>query len=414
MTFSTEDEYELVNITEKELVDFTRTQNSQAWKGQLSSENYVLRESVLGKARITLSRVNRLLVFMLRDAKKPDERLCSSEMLVREAWKFGWNKETGRVEKHRVLSGCIGGVFTYPEHRGKGLARIMIDKLVEMSKSTYVGPEGFTFLYSEVGEYYSRNGFKSFAVPLINFPLGKTDAAFNDAVAQEEDTVELVKYHEFKELFETYNRQFERDIAGRTKVDHKLRVTIDPTLEYADWFHLRAKFISQKLFHKKLKVDYNSPYEDINACFREIEPHYFGIKITNEQKELVGFISWTYDWNFVEESQTYENYVSVLKIYVVPQYDNFKYTQKLILLMKSYLGSLNSSSNEITSNFVKAIIWESEVSTEIKKIIQDEYDGTLGLENGSRSAILMNNDHDNKLLQTDSLVWENNTKLPWF
>ena len=56
----------------------------------------------------------------------------------------------------------------------------------------------------------------------------------------------------------------------------------------------------------------------------------------------------------------------------------------------------------------------SEVSNDVKQFLITEYKGTDGIENGSRSAILINNDKEDKLLATGDLVWEDNTKLPWF
>lgn len=413
MTFITGDDYRLVNVTDQNQVNFTRLQNSQSWKGQLSTDNYVEREYVLGKSKIALSTTNRLLVFMLQDIKNPEDKLCSVELLIRQAWKFTWDKETEKVVKKDVLSGCIGGVFTYADHRGKGLAKIMIDKVVQLSKSQYVGPDGFTFLYSEVGEYYTRNGFRSFGVPLLNFPLSQTANDYDAIVKQDEEVIELIKYHDFQNLMEVYNKQFEIELVNKTKIDHKARVSVNPSLDFIDWFHLRAKFISHKLFNRHLKID-SLLYDKLIEEFQTIDPTYFGIQIKTKLDQLIGFISWTYDWNMNAATNKYENSVTVLKIVIMPQFDNMKYSIKLIKLMKVYLEHMNATNDEVLGNFVKAILWESEISTDIRQFLLKEYKGTGDIENGSRSAILINNDMEDKLLETGNLVWENNTKLPWF
>lgn len=413
MTFITGDDYRLVNVTDQDKVNFTRLQNSQSWKGQLSTDNYIEREYVLGKSKIALSDKNRLLVFMLQDIKNPEDKLCSVELLIRQSWKFTWDKYTDKVVKKNILSACIGGVFTYSEHRGKGLAKIMIDKVVELSKSQYVGADGFTFLYSEVGEYYARNGFRSFGVPLLNFPLSQTGEDYDAIVKQDEDDIQLIKYHDFQGLMEIYNKQFETEMLNKTKKDHKTRVSIDPSLDFIDWFHLRAKFISHKLFHRHLDIDSSLPYDELIKKFQTIDPTNFGIQIKTKLGQLIGFISWTYDWNLTK-TNTYENYVTVLKIVTMPQFDNLKYSIKLIKLMKTYLEHMNAANDEVHGNFVKTIIWESEISNEVKDFLLTEYKGTDGIENGSRSAILINNDKEDKLLGTGDLIWENNTKLPWF
>lgn len=414
MTFITGDDYRLVNITDEDLVNFTRVQNSQSWKGQLSLENYVERESVLGKCKITLSNTNRLLVFMLEDTKNPEDKLCSVELLIRQAWKFVWDKESDKVVKKNVLSACVGGVFTYADHRGKGLAKIMIDKVVELCKNQYVGRDGFTFLYSEVGEYYTRNGFRSFGVPLLSFPLSKTGDDYDAIVKQDEDAVELVKHHGFEELMQTYNKQFELDMINKTKIDRKTRVTINPSLDFIDWFHLRAKFISHKLFNRHVQIDSTLLYDHLIEEFQKIDPTYFGIQLKTNEGQLIGFISWTYDWNLIPETDNYENTITILKIVVLPQFDDFKYSTKLFKLMKAYIEHLNTINKEGLGNFVKIILWESEISPKVKKLLLADHKATAGIENSSRSAILINNDKENKLLETEDLVWENNTKLPWF
>ena len=414
MTFITGEDYKLVNVTEPEDVNFTRLQNSQAWKGQLSSEHYIEREYVLGKSKIALSDGNRLLVFMLKDIKNPEDKLCSVELLIRQSWKFFWDKETDKVVKKDILSGCIGGVFTYTDHRGKGLAKIMIDKIVELSKSQYVGPDGFTFLYSEVGEYYTRSGFRSFAVPLLDFPLAQTGDEYDTMVKQDEDIVELIKYHDFETLMEAYNKEVESEMINKTKMDHKTRVSVNPSLDFIDWFHLRAKFISHKLFNCQMDIDSSLPYEELIKKFQKIDPTNFGLKITTRQGRLIGFISWTYDWNLNTTTNKYENQITILKLVVMSQFDNLKYSIKLIKLMKAYLEQMNATNDKILGNFVKATVWESEISPDVKQFLITEYKGTDGIENGSRSAILINNDNEDKLLATGDLVWENNTKLPWF
>lgn len=50
--FPDQEQLELVHLTDQELIDFTRLQNAQAWKGTLSIKDYVLREQVLGKSKM--------------------------------------------------------------------------------------------------------------------------------------------------------------------------------------------------------------------------------------------------------------------------------------------------------------------------------------------------------------------------
>lgn len=406
------DDFELINITDKQLVDFTRLQNAVAWKGHLSANEYAVREVVLGKSKITLSKQNRLYVYMLRDIHNPDRNISSCELLVRKSWKFVWNELEKKVDKHEVLSGCVGGVFTYPESRGKGFAKIMIDKLVELSKKTFVGPDGFTFLYSEVGDYYERNGFHYVGVKLVNIPLKlNSKGGFAEAVDKFDGVVEQVTYHDFEGLFEEYRNHVEKTMEESVLNDHKTRISIIPTSDYVDWFHIRSKYLAAKHFYAP-KIDFeNSEYEELVSYFQKIEPNVYGLKISNGSGDNVGFIVWTYDYTKLEEN--YTSSITILKIFIKPEFENKYSKADLIKLMKAYVEDINQPMNKYFSP-TKITLWESEVTKDdIESLIQD-YDAKAGLENGSVSAVLMNDEAENIELMNNNIVWEGNDKLPWF
>ncbi|RLV90268.1 Uncharacterized protein JA1_004679 [Spathaspora sp. JA1] len=405
---SDSNQYELVHLTDKQVIEFTRRQNSEAWKGRLSMEDYVLRENVLGKSKITSSDVNRLVVYMLQRVNDGTP-LCSIELLIRKSWKFTFDETTNQVVQHDILSGCIGGVFTYPEHRKKGYAKIMVDKLVEVAKSELLGPDGFTFLYSEVGEYYTKNGFMSLPVDLMNIPLTEKDQQQHEEADIADCVVELVDYHQFEPLMNEYIEQFKQDIISKVNQDHKARIAVVPTSDIVDWFHLRSKYISYKLFHQDKAhqaIDfYNESYDSIRYKLEHCQPSKFGLKLYNSDKsKLIGFIVWTIDW-----TSTTENYATVLKI-VVFEGDKDSTSIKLLKLMKNHLLQ-NPILNQITTKFV---IWESEVSSNVKTFLVDEWNTKHGIENGSRSAVLMNNELEDNLLRSNDLLWEGNDKIPWF
>ena len=99
-------------------------------------------------------------------------------------------------------------------------------------------------MYSEVGEYYKRNGFVFFNVPLTTIPVPELLSSFDQVVKNEKDSIDLIKYHDFSSLFETYSSQFNNDLKNKTAEDKRMRVSLIPNLGTLDWFHLRAKFIS--------------------------------------------------------------------------------------------------------------------------------------------------------------------------
>ncbi|CUM65684.1 uncharacterized protein PRCAT00003332001 [Priceomyces carsonii] len=408
--------FELVHITDKELIDFTREQNGHSWKGPLSIEDYVTREHVLSKAKIALSDINRLYVLMLKDLQRSDAKMCSMEMLVRRAWKFSWSQTQNEVVKEDICCGCIGGVFTYPEYRGKGLAKIMIDKAVELGKSKFIGPNGFTFLYSEIGDFYDRCGFRSFNVPLVRIKLTKPSNSdtFEEIRAKEDIEIGFIKYHEFGPYMELYSQQLKEKLRKKVENDKKPRVSLVPTADIIDWFHLRAKYFSFKLFHESStqNIDFlSSCYEDLVEKFESFDPHYFGIKIMSENK-CIAFISWTYDWKKTDDK--YASKATVLKIYVEESQDYNHMAVKLIKLMIVYLESLRGDRVESLSNPSEIVIWKSETSQEVLKWILSTCDADEIDDNPSRSAILINTGSDDNLLRNGQLVWEENTKLPWF
>ncbi|EMG47052.1 hypothetical protein G210_2672, partial [Candida maltosa Xu316] len=267
------EQFELIRLNDTEIIEFTRTQNGQAWKGALSIKDYVLREHVLGKSRMATTSPNQLLVFMLKRIND-NTPLCSIELLIRKSKKY--THSNGDVANVDILSGCIGGVYTYPEHRGHGYARIMVDKLLIIAKEI-IGHDGFIFLYSEIGEYYTKNGFKSFGVDLINVPMqGATIDPIN------EPKYEFINYHEFDSLMETFRQESEDEIISKVKQDKLTRICVEPNANILDWFHLRSKYISYKLFYENKDnspIDfYTEPYQTITAKLSTIEPHKFGIK----------------------------------------------------------------------------------------------------------------------------------------
>lgn len=418
--------YELVEATEDDLVRYTRHQNSQAWRGQLSIDQYIEREAVLGKCKIASLAVNSLKVFILRSKDNIEQPLCSCELLIRKSWKYKFNAQTQSVDRRDVLSGCVGGVFTYPEHRSKGYARIMIDHLVDIAKNKLLGPEGFTFLYSEIGEYYAKNGFKSFDVPLVHIPLGTKAAGTAYGTAPDHDhehhEFEFVKYHQFDKLLQFHNKQYDAEVSAQVAQDHKLRVTIDPTLDYVDWFHLRSKFVSSKLFYKdhpdqQVEGDLSLlSYDQILAKFHSISPDVFGIQMTDrESGRLIGGIIWTYDWSINDETNENENYCTVLKIITDKGSSNRdELAQTLILKMKAYLESM-APKHASLEGFKKIVFWSSEVSANtLAWLSGEELKGTANISNGSRSAILINNEAEDAELINGDLIWAGNDKLPWF
>ena len=60
-------------------------------------------------------------------------------------------------------------------------------------------------------------------------------------------------------------------------------------------------------------------------------------------------------------------------------------------------------------------LWELEISDNVGRKLIELWPGTeTRLENSSRSGILINNPEEEEQLKKGQLIWEENTKLPWF
>lgn len=403
------EEFYLDRLTDLRSINETRAKNAQAWKNLLPEEEYVEREFLLSKAKITSLDINRLCVFALKK-KDTDTVVSSMEVLIRQAWRF--KNDNGQVVKIPVLSGCIGAVYTYPEYRGNGFAAMMVRKFMEVMKQTdYLGTDGFTFLYSEIGEYYANHGFKSFAVPIAKIPLrGSKQPVQLPAGAS------LVPYHGFEYLFALYRDHFASEMTAKVKYDGIERISVVPTADFVDWFHLRAKFLSTRLFgDKNAQVNvWTDSYEHIASEFQKVEPKYFGLRLDCPSSgKHIGFIVWTYDFDYCKDEQKYHNHATVLKIHVnTPDFDRDTYALQLLELAKGYLELPHEE--EPLKNFTTLVVWESELSEHAQLDLEKKFGAALHLENSSRSAVMYNNEEDDKKLKSGAIIWENNTKLPWF
>lgn len=403
------DDYVLTQVHDLAQKNFTREQNADAWKNHLSIEDYVKREHVLGLSKMATKENNELKVFIMTANKQPDVPLCSCELLVRKGLRYK-KSEQGTVEHEEILSGCVGAVFTYKEHRGQGLALIMIDHLVEMAKlPNILGPNGFIFLYSEVGEYYARNGFESFGVPITKVPLQQSEKEYSKPTA-----VELVPFHKFADLFKIYTAQFNDEMREKVIADGFERVAVAADEGYVDWFHLRAKYLGVKLFEKTAHEwdFFDESLESLSTKFEKTSPNIFGLKLNTESGALKGFIVWTYDYEYCAEENLFHNYVTLIKKLVVRGFDEDETTLELFQEAKKFLEAKHSAPQ--MSNLEELKLWESEISPLLLKTLIQNYDAKNGYENGSRSAIMMNSEDDDKKLKSGQIIWEENTKLPWF
>lgn len=145
--------------------------NYETWGHPLSMEQYKFRDyynyqsKYLKFDRNLDEELNGVIYFVLKD-NEDDIIRSSCEVLIRDCWYKIDN------DIRTVKCGVIGSVFTPKQFRGQGYATIMINQLMEMLKNKYLQSENdVVFLYSEVGEYYSKFGFKSYNVPVYEIKV---------------------------------------------------------------------------------------------------------------------------------------------------------------------------------------------------------------------------------------------------
>lgn len=351
-----------------------------------------------------------LMVFIMTSKDEPSVPLCSCELLIRKGYRYIPGQDN-LVHRKDVLCGCVGAVFTYKEYRGRGLALIMIDLLVETAKKPEVlGEEGFIFLYSEVGEYYNRNGFKSFPVNLAKYPLVSKNTPY-----QKPQNVDLIQFHQFREVFDVYQQQFDSELRAKVANDRIERVSVAANEEYVDWFHLRAKYLGVKFFDKKLGSwnFANETIESLAEKFADTRPRVFGLRMNSPSTGLLqGFIVWTYDFEYNPENGDFDTQITVIKKFVAQGNDYDNTIKALFTYMNDYLEAHHDE--EEMSNFKDVKVWESEISPSFIEYMKKNLSAKTGIENTSRSALMMNKKEDDMKMKDGDIIWEENTKLPWF
>lgn len=157
----------LADPTQDELTHIW-TATHPSWGPALSLQGYLDRETAHGD--IPLARDGSLSRWILTD--EPSARLgrpvlSSCEVLEKRALVRGAG---GEAVKEVTVHG-LASVFTDEEHRRKGYAGLMLDKLAGELEERSGGDTHFSVLYSDIGKvYYAKLGWKSFESNHLEFP----------------------------------------------------------------------------------------------------------------------------------------------------------------------------------------------------------------------------------------------------
>lgn len=360
-------------ISDPEIIRFTHLNNSEAWRSKLSKEQYADRERTIGlQSNLGKRKQDEPLGvyhYVLRDLSIPvvnkfDDIVASVETLNRKAWRI--DGKDGELKT--VYSACIGGVFTLEKHRKKGYAAVMINQLNE-KLDKQLGEDGFTFLYSEVGEYYQKFGYESFEVPVHSFP---TENISGSKISKSD--YHYLKYDDYAKLVEAEEKTIKDAFIEESHTNDKSLVTLIPDIDIYSWFHDRDIFIS-KILRPEVKIEH------------------FGAVLNNSNDHII----WLHDWNSEK--------LVIVKIYNENQ-DEIKSFEKLISI---------AIEEAQLYNFKGISIWDSSLGESKEhhdkalKLIENFEGAKTFQPNSSMSAIRL---HDKT--PKNEISWENNDKWCWF
>lgn len=406
-------------IFDRDLIRFTFGINSSAWKGVLTDEQYVNREEMLGKSAICSkykagSKYSDLFpesyhnlgikYFVLKDKSLPetDDRsqiISRCETLNRLGSCITPGSQ-GQVQPSLTI--CIGGVFTPVEYRGKGYARIMIEKLnahydaiydkadeIRDEKSRLLVKNMVITLYSEVGEYYSKMGYVSKHVPIHDVP--GLDTLYDQYCSTSADLMKSsgkhFRYDDYGEYVDMQIAQFGKSLPALSKTNPDgFTFTVDADIDIFKWFADRDEFIYKTMGENQNKE--NNPSDLL-----------YGFAIT-EGKYKDAHIIWHHNWN--------GNELILLKVYIPETIEQDADNVAKVLFSEAIKEAKRF-------NLRKIEFWDEEIpSTRFPQLFEvlenmSKTESKTFLDNGSLSAVRPPHG-----IHPEKVAWDNNTKFCWF
>ncbi|CCK68541.1 uncharacterized protein KNAG_0B00940 [Huiozyma naganishii CBS 8797] len=397
MTLS--DPLKFYQYTDPDVIKFTHQNNSAAWKGLLTVDEYVEREARLGESDISvkhkLSEVGDIpsndrkwlgiRYFALEDENLPMNGKCSQIVSHCETLnRIGYcvhPESNGKIEP--VLVVCVGGVFTPEMHRKKGYGSKMIkhlnkfyDDLYDREHETSPLIKNMVMtLYSEVGEYYTQFGYKSMHVPLHH--VTNLDTFFQQyCQGQLNEDGTYLSFDDYGDLIKLHDKQFVQSLQTLKKVNpDKFIFTVKPDLDIFKWFQTRDRFVMTKTG----KGNGEPP---------------FGFVLQDDKSHII----WHHNWN--------EDTLIICKIYVSPEAAGSEDQIRHLLA-----HAVNECKKQRLS---KLQFWDEEIPIKSYPVLNEvlneiQHKSELSTVNGSLSGV-----RPPRNFTADDLIWDNNTKFCWF
>ncbi|GME69310.1 unnamed protein product [[Candida] boidinii] len=453
MTISDPQNFELELTLSPKIYSYCQSRNYETWGIGLTNEQYLEREVVsyqgpmCNASRDFLKDREGVLYWVLRDKtivkKDADDEdtyniVCACETLGRKSIVYDPNGNEGKGQIHQdILSTVIGSVYTFPEFRKRGYASNMFVLLIKKMEEYLYGANSsnlnFSYLYSEVGEYYSRFGYKSFHIPLFEFKVPEPTTTTTetlipiDKVNNYLDHSEILKFGEFEELMETYKNKFETAFKESVKGNKdKYIVATYPNARINDWFHRRGIHT----YFCRNSQDGDSNEAKIRELSKELV---FGLKLKSNPDNFLVYHQDVASNELVillVNSDSNENYVKLIQDTIKLSSISDKINKHKIKKVKVWITELITDFSDRLSFKQRLEDFEAFKEDEInlklgeRKQLIDLYNSLKSEDSiefellgniESLSAIRFLDDELNEqTIKDDSLIWSFNSKWTWY
>jgi len=220
--------------------------NADEWKGPLSLDQYLERETYLKE--LDLTKDAQITAWILTSSTLPPNEdgsrpiLAACETLLKHAYVA----RNGKVDK--ILAHGIASVYTRPEYRGKGYAGRMMAELGRKLESWQQKDQDkgtFSVLYSDIGqEFYTRFGWEVF--PSTHIILQPMDQAAYGELRHDHPHVGELDSEDVANI--PAAQYVEEDLRQlSTQKPEVPYVAVRPDIEHFAWHHAREEFQAKAL-----------------------------------------------------------------------------------------------------------------------------------------------------------------------
>ncbi|CCH45694.1 hypothetical protein BN7_5279 [Wickerhamomyces ciferrii] len=343
----------LERVHDPRTIQYITQRIGEQWGYKLSNVQFAEKEGTLkDKSKVANRKPEPLGLYRyaLRDLSiekkhETDDIVGYVETLNRKAWRID-GKNPGVLKE--VNSSTIGSVFTFAEHRKKGYANVFLTKVGEILDEQ-LGEDALTNLYSGVGEFYSRFGYKSFVIPIHFIKSEGVSIDTNDS------KYEYLGYEGYDKLIDVQKEYLKQLLLrkGKEIEQNETVVALIPDTDTYTWINDKDAYTTAAL---------NPGYElnSFGAVLKGSNDHILWVHEWNENKLKIAKI-------FVENGNI-ENFKKLIQISIKESQD---YGLEGVFLWDSSLTedkSFHDTALEYLKSFAGAVINGSQTSTTIPAI----------------------------------------------